>query len=55
MMKIAVLRGDGIGPEVIDSALIVLDAITSKYGHQFELIDGKIGGIAIDEVGTPLM
>ena len=54
MMKIAVLRGDGIGPEVIDSALIVLDAITSKYGHQFELIDGKIGGIAIDEVGTPL-
>ena len=54
MMKIAVLRGDGIGPEVIDSALIVLDAITSKYGHQFELIDGTIGGIAIDEVGTPL-
>ena len=54
MMKIAVLRGDGIGPEVIDSALIVFDAITSKYGHQFELIDGKIGGIAIDEVGTPL-
>ena len=39
---------------MIDSALLVLDAITSKYGHQFELIDGTIGGIAIDEVGTPL-
>ncbi len=54
MMKIGVLRGDGIGPEVIDAALLILDVITSKYGHQFELIDGKIGGIAIDEDGIPL-
>ncbi|GIT15850.1 MAG: hypothetical protein CM1200mP37_4310 [Chloroflexota bacterium] len=39
MMKIAVLRGDGIGPEVIDSALIVFGCDYFKIGHQFELIE----------------
>lgn len=52
--KITVLPGDGIGPEVIQGALQVLDAIASKYNHEFEYTYAKIGGIAIDECDTPL-
>ncbi len=52
--KITVLPGDGIGPEVIQGALQVLDAIAEKYNHEFEYIYAKIGGVAIDECDTPL-
>ena len=52
--KIAVLPGDGIGPEIVDQALNVLYAIEKKYDHEFTLSKGLIGAVAIDETGTPL-
>ena len=52
--KIAVLPGDGIGPEIVDSALKVLDVIAKKYGLTFEYKFGLVGGAAIDETGDPL-
>jgi 3-isopropylmalate dehydrogenase len=53
-LKIAVLPGDGIGPEVTQQALKVLKAISKKYHHTFEFINASIGAIAIDEFGIPL-
>lgn len=53
-IKVAVLPGDGIGPEVAESAIQVLEKIADKYGHKFEFSEGLIGGCAIDEKGTPL-
>lgn len=52
--KIALLKGDGIGPEITEQALRVLGKIGEIYGVQFEYREGLIGGIAIDEMGTPL-
>ncbi len=51
--KIAVLPGDGIGPEVIAQALKCVHAIEKKYDHQFELHEGLIGAAAIDATGEP--
>lgn len=51
---ITVIPGDGIGPEVIKSAIKVLDTIASKFNHQFTYQYAKLGGVAIDEEGTPL-
>ena len=51
---IAVLPGDGIGPEVVGKATELLSAIAEKYGHDFVFVEGMIGGIAIDETGDPL-
>lgn len=52
--KIAVIAGDGIGPEVIAEAKKVLKRTEELFGYQFETEDGLFGGIAIDEKGTPL-
>ena len=52
--KIAVLQGDGIGPEVVDQALKVLDAIAAHYDHQFEYCHALIGASAINITGVPL-
>jgi 3-isopropylmalate dehydrogenase len=52
--KIALLRGDGIGPEIVDSAVRVLETIAKKYNHKFEFAPYLIGGCAIDETGAPL-
>jgi len=52
--KIAVLPGDGIGPEVMKQAVKVLDKISSKSGVSFELSYADIGGIAIDNHGEAL-
>ncbi|MEZ0323017.1 MAG: 3-isopropylmalate dehydrogenase [Hydrogenothermaceae bacterium] len=52
--KIAVLPGDGIGPEIIDAAIRVLDVIEKKYNIEFEYKYGLVGGAAIDETGDPL-
>lgn len=52
--NIAVLAGDGIGPEVIAEAVKVLQAVGENYGHEFHLRQGLIGGIAIDTLGTAL-
>lgn len=52
--QIAVIQGDGIGPEIVDQALRVLDAVAAKYGHTFTYTDVDMGGIAIDKWGEPL-
>ncbi len=52
--KIAVLPGDGIGPEVMEQAHKVLDAIEKKHGLAFEREQHDVGGIAIDNHGCPL-
>lgn len=52
--NIAVIPGDGIGPEVVQSTTQVLDAIAEKFGHEFEYTYAKLGGKAIDEDNTPL-
>lgn len=51
---IAVLPGDGIGPEVVSQALAVLKAVAVRGGHSFEFVEAPIGGIAIDATGTAL-
>ncbi len=53
-MNIALLRGDGIGPEIVDSAVEVLKKIGTKYGHTFNFTPYLIGGSAIDACGEPL-
>ena len=52
--NIALLPGDGVGPEVTAEAVKVLDAVAAKYGHDFTLRSGDIGGIAIDNHGVAL-
>lgn len=52
--KIAVLSGDGIGPEIIDQAIKVVNAIGKKYNHTFKFNHGLVGAIAIDKTGNPL-
>ena len=52
--NIALLKGDGIGPEIVDSAVKVLNKIGEKYGHTFNFTPYLIGGCAIDECGIPL-
>lgn len=52
--NIVVLDGDGIGPEICDGAIKVLEAVGKKYGHKFNFTHKLIGGCAIDECGKPL-
>lgn len=52
--NIAVIRGDGIGPEVVAEAMKVLQKIGSVYGHSFTFTDVLMGGIAYDQTGSPL-
>ena len=52
--RIAVIKGDGIGPEVVNQAIKVMDAVGRKFGHQFLYTDVLAGGAAIDAVGEPL-
>ena len=52
--SIALLRGDGIGPEIVDSAVRVLKVVAEKFGHEFTFTPYLIGGAAIDAVGSPL-
>lgn len=54
MYKIAVLSGDGIGPEIAPEAIKVLEAVGEKYGLEFQFTDALVGGAAIDSVGVPL-
>jgi 3-isopropylmalate dehydrogenase len=51
---IAVLPGDGIGPEVTAGAVRVLEAVGRRFGHAFEFHEALIGGAAIDATGSPL-
>jgi 3-isopropylmalate dehydrogenase len=52
--KLAVLPGDGVGPEVLDEGVKALEVVGKKFGHGFELTYGLIGGAAIDAEGTAL-
>ncbi len=52
--EIAVLAGDGIGPEITDGAITVLNKIAEKYHHEFTFTHYLIGGCAIDAHGEPL-
>ena len=52
--KILVLPGDGIGPEIIREAVKVLELASEKYSLGFELVEGELGGAAIDKHGVPL-
>ena len=49
--KIALIRGDGIGPEVVGEAVKVMETVGAKFGHSFEFVDVMMGGCAIDAVG----
>ncbi|RLD28753.1 MAG: 3-isopropylmalate dehydrogenase [Bacteroidetes bacterium] len=53
-LNIAVLPGDGIGPEVTDQAIKVLNAIATEFNHEFIYNYASVGAIAIDEHGSPL-
>jgi len=52
--NIAVIRGDGIGPEIVNEALRVLEKVAELYGHIFTYTDVDMGGCAIDKYGEPL-
>lgn len=52
--KIAVLSGDGIGPEIIEQAKKVVIAVGKKFNHTFNFTNGLVGAIAIDKTGNPL-
>jgi len=52
--NIAVIRGDGIGPEIVDEAICVLNRVAEVYGHTFTYTDVDMGGCAIDKYGDPL-
>jgi len=52
--KIAVIKGDGIGPEIVTEAMKVMDAIGKKFNHNFNYTEVLMGACAIDATGTPL-
>lgn len=52
--NIALLRDDGIGPEIVDGAVAVLEKTAERFGHRFSFTPYLIGGCAIDETGEPL-
>jgi len=54
LVRIAVLPGDGIGPEVVAEAVKVLGAVAQRFGHTFEFEEALVGGAAIDATGHPL-
>jgi 3-isopropylmalate dehydrogenase len=51
--QIAILAGDGIGPEIIQEARKVLDAVASRFGHEFTYEEALVGAAAIDATGDP--
>ena len=52
--KIALVKGDGIGPEIVDSAVQVLEKIGQRFGHRFRFPETLAGGCAYDKLGVPL-
>src|ERR1017187_1264016 len=53
-LKIAILAGDGIGPEVTNEAVNILKAVAEFGGHDFTFVPLLVGGVAIDATGSPL-
>ncbi|MBO5416845.1 MAG: 3-isopropylmalate dehydrogenase [Clostridia bacterium] len=52
--NITVLKGDGIGPEIVNEAIKVLDKVCEKYSHKFTYTEVDIGGCSIDKYGVPI-
>ena len=52
-LNIAVLPGDGIGPEIVAQAQKVIDAVAAKFNHEVSYTDALVGATAIDKVGNP--
>ena len=52
--NIAVIKGDGIGPEIVTQAVAVLERVAEKFGHQFSFAEAEMGGCAIDQYGVNL-
>ena len=52
--NIALLKGDGIGPEIVESAVRVLETVGKRFSHTFNFTAYDIGGVAIDKYGIPL-
>lgn len=52
--KIAVIKGDGIGPDIVSQAMRVINKVGEKFGHKFEMTEVLAGGAAIDVYGIPL-
>jgi 3-isopropylmalate dehydrogenase len=52
--KIALIKGDGIGPEIVDQAIKVLNAISFRFNHKFEFSEVDMGACAIDKHGVPI-
>ncbi|MFD1706854.1 3-isopropylmalate dehydrogenase [Siminovitchia sediminis] len=52
--RVAVLAGDGIGKEVTNAAMAVLDAVGRRFQHEFEWVHGLLGGDALDQAGHPI-
>ena len=52
--NLAVIKGDGIGPEVVTEAMKVLDTVGEKFGHTFDYEQILMGGCSIDATGVPL-
>ena len=52
--NITLLKGDGIGPEIVNQAVKVLDAVAKKFGHKFNYTEVDIGGCSIDKYGVPI-
>ena len=51
---LAVIKGDGIGPEIVDGALMALDAVARRFSHTFQYKEVLMGGAALDTAGVPL-
>jgi len=52
-LNIAVLSGDGVGPEIIDQAVKVVKAVAGKFNHKIKIEEGLVGAIGIDKAGNP--
>ena len=52
--NIAVIKGDGIGPEIVTEAMKVMDKAAEKFGHTFNYTQVLMGGCSIDATGVPL-
>ena len=53
-LKIGVIKGDGIGPEIVTEAMKVLDKVARVYGHACDYTQLLMGGASIDDHGVPL-
>ena len=52
--KITIIKGDGIGPEIVNQALKVIDSIAFRYNHTFDLKEVAMGACSIDKTGEPI-